>query len=287
MTAGTTCSELSLANAEPLAGTATQGADWLLVEVRGSWGRDAVEDSGLAESVRERLAAYPGKVVLIRRPDRTVGTAVIRADVGEVDGSAIRYDFDSLADLAAGELTGGTVIGGPVFLVCAHGRRDACCARLGAPLFRALADHVPPERLWQASHLGGHRFAPNVVVLPHGIQLGRIPLDRVEEVVDLVSAGRIPLDLYRGRTVYVADAQVAEARVRAASGRDRVTDVTLISSEGDRLTFRTPAEEFVVRVERQPGTAVVPSCGAEPEPAVCRVARIESAGMSPSVPTPE
>ena len=44
----------------------------------------------------------------------------------------------------------------------------------------------PPERLWQSSHLGGHRFAPNVLVLPHGVQLGRIPLERAAEVARLL-----------------------------------------------------------------------------------------------------
>ena len=32
---------------EPLAGTASEATSWLLVEVRGAWGRDAVADSGL------------------------------------------------------------------------------------------------------------------------------------------------------------------------------------------------------------------------------------------------
>ena len=106
----------------------------------------------------------------------------------------------------------GDDVAGPIVLVCAHGRRDACCARLGLPLFDALNAQLLPTHLWQSSHLGGHRFAPNVVVLPYGIQLGRIPLERAADVVDLVTAGRIPLDLYRGRTIYAP---------HGAGGRDR------------------------------------------------------------------
>ena len=106
------------------------------------------------------------------------------------------------SELPGATLAGGDPVAGPIVLVCTHGRRDACCARLGLPLFDALAPHLPPERLWQSSHLGGHRFAPNVLVLPHGIQLGRIPLERAAEVAELLEDGRIPLDLYRGRTIY-------------------------------------------------------------------------------------
>ena len=58
------------------------------------------------------------------------------------------------------DLEVGDEVAGPIVLVCAHGRRDACCARLGPPLFDALAPHCPPDALWQSSHLGGHRFAP-------------------------------------------------------------------------------------------------------------------------------
>ena len=277
MTVIPTCSELSLAAAEPLAGTATQGADWLLVEVRGAWGRDAIRDSGLDSAVSDQLTAYPGKVVLIRRPDRRVGGAVIRAEVREDGGRAIRNDLASHERLAIADLPAGDAIDGPVFLVCTHGRRDACCARLGAPLYEALARHVPPERLWQASHLGGHRFAPNVVVVPHGIQLGRIPLDRVGEVVATVTAGRIPLDLYRGRTLYAPRVQAAEIAARVATGCDGVEALKLVVDDGERVTFATSFGDLTVRVEQRQGETTPASCGAEPEPTVAWATSLESA----------
>ena len=47
------------------------------------------------------------------------------------------------------------------------------CLR-GTAVFRALAGHVPEDDLWLSSHQGGHRFAANVLVLPSGMQLGRL-----------------------------------------------------------------------------------------------------------------
>ena len=277
MTAPPPCSELSLAAGESLAGTATQAADWLLVEVRGAWGRDAINDSGIPGAVRSALSGFPGRVVLIRRPDRRRGSVVIRAEVREGGGTALQMDLDSLEQLGADDLPSGREIAGPLFLVCMHGRRDACCARLGAPLYEALGRLVTPERLWQASHLGGHRFAPNVVVLPQGVQLGRIPPDRAREVVDAMTVGRIPLDLYRGRTIYSARVQAAEIAVRAATGCDEVDGLAFVSDDDERVTFATPTGEITVLVEKREGAETPASCGAEPEPTVAWAASLESA----------
>src|SRR3954464_10743375 len=93
------CAAASLAAGEPLAGTATVASDWLLVEARGAWGRDAVADSGLAGDVQDALAAFSGKVLLVRRPERRRGVTIIRACSEESGGSATRQETGSLADL--------------------------------------------------------------------------------------------------------------------------------------------------------------------------------------------
>jgi hypothetical protein len=278
MSSVSTCSASSLAAGEPLAGTASQGVSWLLVEFRGAWGRDAVADSGLPPVVREALSAFSGKVTLMRRPDRRQGVTLIRATVEESGGTAVRQELGSLDELPRADLEAGDPAAAPIILVCAHGRRDPCCARLGLQLFDALAVHVAPERLWQSSHLGGHRFAPNVLLLPHGIQLGRIPIDRVAEVVAKLADARIPLDFYRGRTIYAPPVQAAEVGVRSATGCDGIADLRLVAHEGDLVTFSTPAGDFTAHVEKQMGPELPVSCGAEPEPTSWWTASIESSG---------
>ena len=260
-----TCVGASVAAAEPLAGTATEGTHWLLVEVRGAWGRDAVADSGLPPEVAAALAAFPGKAILVRRPDRRSGVTVIRAEVDETGGVAVLQELETLADLPSALNGGGDPVSGGIVLVCAHGRRDACCARLGRPLFSVLEPHFAPTQLWQSSHLGGHRFAPNVLVLPGGVQLGRIPVERAAEVAELLGQGRIPLDLYRGRTIYAPRVQAAEICVRTATGCDHVTDVRLVSVDGALVTFSTPSGELTAEVAEDLGPAIPVSCGAEPE----------------------
>jgi hypothetical protein len=263
-----TCSGSSLAAGEVLAGTATQGTNWLLVEVRGAWGRDAVADSGLAPAVRESMDSFPGTVILVRRPDRRRGVTVIKAIAEEGGGTAVWQELGMLDELPEADLEKGELVSGPIVLVCGHGRRDACCARLGLPLFDAMTKHIPPDRLWQASHLGGHRFAPNVLVLPYGIQLGRISLERASEVVELLASQRVPLDLYRGRTMYAPAVQAAELSVRSLTGCDGLADLQLVAHDGHVVTFATPAGELAVRVEERPGPVLAMSCGADPEPTI-------------------
>ena len=101
------------------------------------------------------------------------------------------------------------------------------------PLYEALGDHLPAASLWQASHLGGHRFAPNMVVLPSGVQLGRVSVAEAAGVAAALAAGRIPLDHYRGRTLYDAPVQAAEIAVRRALALDGVGDLRLVA-HGDR-----------------------------------------------------
>jgi hypothetical protein len=115
-----------------------------------------------------------------------------------------------------------------------------------------------------------------VLVLPYGIQLGRIPLERAPEVIEMLVDHRIPLDLYRGRTIYTPPVQAAELIVRSVTGCDRLADLQLVAHDGDVVTFATPAGELAVRVQERPGPVLAVSCGADPEPTIGWVASLEA-----------
>jgi len=271
-----TCSQASVDTGEPLAGSATEAPRWLLVEVRGAWGRDPLADTDLPPGVRERLAEMEGRVTFVRRPDRRAGAVVVDVRVDEEGGSARRLELPALADVAELDLDrDAEPVGAAFVLVCGHGRRDACCARLGRTAFDALAPHVPPDRLWQSSHLGGHRFAPNVVILPAGIQLGRVPVGRAAELAAAVRERRILLDLYRGSVLHPPQVQAAEIAVRAANGLDRVNDVRLLHEDGGRVTFATPVGTRTAVVARRDGPVIPISCGADAEPTASWEATVE------------
>jgi hypothetical protein len=261
------CSRASARAGVELAGTATETSRWLLVEHRGAWGRDALEDTELPGAVRETLAAFPGRALLVRRPDRRgQQTTVFEAEATETGGRLTLREIETFEELTEG-IAGGEPIPGLLLLVCTHGRRDACCARLGVPVFDALAPHADPERLWQSSHQGGHRFAANVLVLPWGVQLGRVRPHDAPRVAGLLREGRIPLDLYRGRALYPPAVQAAEVFARAHLGVDSVAGLELLAVDGECVTFGHAGGEASVAVAERPGPVVPASCGAEPEPA--------------------
>jgi len=259
--AADTCSASSLAAGELLAGTATQARRWLLVEAREPWARD-VDETALPEHVRELVHGFDGRVQLIRRPGRRGHER--RAFVAETsDAGGTLRRLDTLDDVEGGEPIDASMV-----LVCCHGRRDPCCARLGTPVFDALGPHVSGETLWQSSHLGGHRFAANVLVLPEGILLGRVRPADAPGVAAELAAGRIPLEHYRGRTIHPPEAQVADAAVRQRLGLTGIGDVAVISSANGQVRLATPTGDIDAAVEVDRGLPLLESCGKEPAASV-------------------
>lgn len=245
-----TCVAASLAAAEELAGSATRTGRWLLVETRERWRRDAAEHNP---------PDFDGRVLLIRGAG-PVGEppTVFVAEGAETGGTLTRLR-------SPGDLDDGELVEYPLVLVCTHGRRDPCCARLGSGVYRALRSHLDPAHVWQSSHQGGHRFAANVLVLPWGVQLGRVTPDDVERVAELVETGRLPLDLYRGRSLYAPAAQAAEIHVRRRLGMDAIGDLRLVREDGADVVFAHVGGEVAARVVEREGPLLPVSCGADPE----------------------
>ena len=113
-----------------------------------------------------------------------------------------------------------------------------------------------------------------MLVLPQGVQLGRIPVERAHEVGLLLANGRLPLDLYRGRTLYSPPVQAAEIAIRSSSGYVGFADLRLVSHDADLVTFSTPSGAVTAQVEERPGPVVPASCGAEPEETVGWIASL-------------
>jgi Sucrase/ferredoxin-like len=125
------------------------------------------------------------------------------------DGSAALTDLE-LKELPAGKPPGfGGPAGDPVFLVCTHPRRNACCARLGAPLAQALGARHPGQ-VWETTHVGGHRFAANLVILPHGLYYGPVGMGAAAATIGAYRQGSVAPERYRGRAGQPKATQEAE-----------------------------------------------------------------------------
>ncbi|HWS55785.1 MAG TPA: sucrase ferredoxin [Pyrinomonadaceae bacterium] len=239
------CSELSRRAGEKVFGTASTGGVWFLLEYAGAWGPHVLEQCSLASPVKDflrgALETVPrSRVLFIKRGragGQTVSFFVVRCR--ERDPFVVRYELDGYARLteldlaraAAGDAgPAGRLTREPLFLVCTHGRRDKCCAKFGVPVYRALRESAC-EQVWQSSHVGGDRFAANLVCFPHGLFYAHLTEETGRRAAEEYAAGRLVLDKYRGRACYSHHVQAAEFFTRAETNLSGLGELRFESSE--------------------------------------------------------
>jgi hypothetical protein len=205
---------------------------WLLIEHPGPWpheAADAAQPTPLGALVSS-AAEFGIRVQMIRRPGRRrVGDArtVLAGWVagpepfllrGAVSASAPDLTERDLKELASGlPPSFGAPAGEPVFLVCTHAKRSACCARFGAPLAQALAVRHPGQ-VWETTHVGGHRFAANLVILPHGLYYGPVGVEAAAAAISAYQRGAVVPGRFRGRAGQPRAVQEAEYARLAETG---------------------------------------------------------------------
>ncbi|MFD6464104.1 sucrase ferredoxin, partial [Streptomyces roseolus] len=295
---GLSCSAAAAVD-EPLPGTATRVGAWLCVEQPGAWGRDVIGDEVLGPEITPALAARTSaahvRPTLIRRPGRNefngVRTVLLASShLGSSWCERLEItDLKQLLDLDLHLLNGpppglGARVDDQVILVCAHGKRDQCCALLGRPIAADLAT-VYPGRVWECSHTGGHRFAPAMVLLPSGLTYGRVDTESATAAVESARRGELALPGFRGRSGHEPIEQVAEIAVReqvpaalddltvALENTYTTTDPTIA---GAALVTHRDGRRWRVTVHTVAHAPRQASCGAAPKPVTALVAdRVE------------
>ena len=270
------CADLSRENSEPLAATASRIDHWLLIEYRGLWNRKPLGGSGLSDEIKEHVRAQlvprsAARLLFIKQPERRgrADITVYHGTTREDDSSFFRRrlgSYDELLELDLGG--GGEPLDHPLFVACTHGKRDRCCAVYGRPVYEALREELDEEWVWQATHVGGDRFAGNLVVLPEGLYFGRVEPRGVGQVVDAYLDRRIELAHYRGRCWYPFAVQAAEHALREDLGLTGFRDLALAEVERGhdtwRVAFRSRDGAVHERtVVSEPGDLTYLTCSAE------------------------
>ncbi|TDD13904.1 sucrase ferredoxin [Kribbella turkmenica] len=281
----TFCRELR----EPLPGTAVVAAGWVLVEQPGPWGAKAPTQSHLdpgfggafdsackKADLRFGLIRSPG-----RHPDqdgrshqvyvastRPGGTWLLGAGITDLrvlenlDLEAVgRGDLAAVTD----SLPALTAIDEPVMLVCTNGKRDECCALLGRPLVTALSE-VAPGQVWEANHLGGHRFAPTATLLPAGTMHGHLTTATAVAVLEAGRRGETVLTGLRGRSTWTKHGQAAEIAVRELTGELALDALSVVGEDlGTVVVAHRDGRSWTVPVTSAPADPPRPeSCRKEP-----------------------
>ena len=245
------CATAARVRADPMTGTAPPARRWLLLEHPGPWPVDAVAGSGIdptvLEAVRAAAARQQVRILLIRRPGRRDPDATRRWFVTGVDLATITGEWTADADLLAAlpaiaapnpssleppagppGPAGSAAAAVSMILVCTHGVHDTCCAIRGRPVAAALAARWP-DQVWECSHVGGDRFAPNVVVLPDGFYYGALdPASAVDTVAQHLS-GSVPTAALRGMARYPPPVQAAVIAAYSRSGPLGIHEVSVLA----------------------------------------------------------
>jgi len=238
------CSVRSKEAAETTFGTASTGDAWLLLEYARPWGAKAFRESTLPKAVKVYLSgllkSIPRSRVLLIKQTRTIKGPltlfVVRS--GESSSSILKYEFfeyeqlldlDLASALAGGSPSGATPWEEPLFLVCTHGKRDKCCAKFGIPIYKTMRTVAEESSVWECSHVGGDRFAANVICFPDGIFYGHVTDETAKLIVKECHERRIVLTNFRGRSCYSFPVQAAEFFARRETGFRRIGDLKFLT----------------------------------------------------------
>lgn len=213
---------------------------WVLIEHAGPWPKSAPGEV-LPDALVRRIesAGGPVRLALIRRPrDRNVveprwilawsdGVRQWMRE-GTVAGYGDLVDLPFESSARGEEPDVGVARHIPIFAVCTHGKKDACCAELGRPIVNAVAA-VDGADVWECTHIGGDRFAANMIALPAGLYFSRLGPESAVVTAREVLSGRMPLGHLRGRAALSPSAQVAEHTIRERTGLDAIDAIEQVS----------------------------------------------------------
>jgi hypothetical protein len=203
---------------EPLPGTVKRYGRHLVVCTGQADWPEYIETGGgflqaFAQTLVEQASAIAAPIKLTACDESSMGSAF---DI-LVFPDQVRYlgvQEHQLSTLVAGHLAGNQVAASidhqpltqQYVFVCTHGRRDIRCGECGLPLQAALAAAIRDHGLDNevavrgSSHVGGHKFAGNVLIYPGGDWYGYVtPADVPRLVEQHLISGRLVTDLWRGR----------------------------------------------------------------------------------------
>ena len=263
---------------EALSATASTVRTFLLMEDPGPWGPHVLHSRRLPDAVRPALRTWSRELglrpLLVRRHGRDRGgprlVAVVNARHGWTEATTVT-DLAAVADL---DLTGLLTADGVgleccdelLLLVCTHGAHDPCCAERGRAVAAALAARWP-DLVWEASHLGGDRFAGNLLALPRGDYFGGLDAETGPDAVARYLSGELDLAHHRGRSTQAWPVQAAVHAAREQSGDTGIGDVLVRRVQrGGGLTLvhlEVRGEPRVASVRVEAGADARLTCHAE------------------------
>lgn len=242
---------------EPLLGSAISAKQWLFVSLpRNKWAANQFSSAGLDSDLSSCLKELQRKRKVAVRLFHPSGLSDSHLTELLLMPEGIVYPECQTAEAIAllrrfylcdGFSEAPSLEAGPSVFVCTHGKRDRCCAKYGRAVltaFREVSDSISPGfAVRECTHLGGDRFAANVICFPSGHMYGHADPSNAPRILEAEREGRPYPPCYRGCTFLEGPAQLGEAAAQQeCSERGFAATVSVDETEFEN------AEEAVVRL---------------------------------------
>jgi len=273
------CAESSRQSGVDIIGTASEHPLYVAIECPPPWASDDMESKGIPDNLRELSDViyddydrFQTRFLLIHnehlQQENLVRVLFFRKpsepSSGYVKQEFHLADIQEVASLVKSYVMGEALSANPVdhsdrdILICTHGSRDRCCSRFGSPLYYQALKMVeerslPSLRIWQASHIGGHRMAPTAIDFPQARYYGYLDAATLTSILTRTGDIQSLSPVYRGWGVLPWAAQVLEKELLLRYGWEWLTySVTAEVLEHDteesfnrvELRYTTPTGEL-------------------------------------------
>lgn len=283
----TYCCEIAQQDKVSMIGTAVQVDVWLLLEYPYAWKSHAVEDNLLPKTITKAFQRLTQefdavglklRVQLIKQAKSDLQAPRLFFADGRDSNLSLRTTclsgYDAFPELSAEGLLNDNNkafddTAEEIYLICTNGQRDVCCSKAGRPLYSRLNETFG-ERIWQTTHLGGHRYAPNLLCLPSGYVYGFVDPNISVGLVKNHDQNSLDIERLRGRSHYSPAKQAGEIYARLKhdiTSREAIDCNTSTETIRDHLTIQysgTHSGEISLhkKMRSNPST----SCDENPKP---------------------
>jgi hypothetical protein len=252
------CTDHAISCGEPLAGAGALTERHLFLRwPKGNWRRPRLEAVGIDDELRAQMKAATGEGRYVGLVDGNTLELLSFPDATSVKPRDQAHAAELVAQWRKGEGLAGAPLPRTV-LCCTDAKTDACCARYGFPVFKALAAAAPAFGIdvLQCTHIGGCHFAPSVIVMPERQRYGRLTVANVPDFLAAIARDELYLPSYKGNPTLDEIGQSAEAAIRqwagerAAKTKIAVVDVNMHSDTQATVIVQLRDERIIVEARR-------------------------------------
>lgn len=204
------------ASSQPLAGTGEMALRHMFIRwPKGKWRRPRYQSVDMEEVLQRAIhESYgPGRYVGLVESDGGPDLELVSFPDSRTARPENQTEAASLTRAwADGKPLSGPALPRPVILCCTDSKVNACCARYGFPIYKALREQAGAAGfdVMQTTHFGGCHFAPSVIVMPQRARYGRLTPGAVPDFLEALAQGRYYLPCFKGRPELTEAEQCAE-----------------------------------------------------------------------------